>query len=385
MVFASLLLFAMAAATFPNAIFSALGPVLVNDLGVSRIELGRLVSTFAGVAAIGSLLAGKAADRFGGRRSLVGIFAMASASTALMAVVPIYKFLLVAAVLAGIGNAFSNPATNRLIVTFLPEGERGTIMGVKQAGVQLKFFLGGLLLPFGVVTIGWKWTVLAAAGILFLGVIASLVFLPWHEVLRSEPSSVGQANKSGWVVGWLVLYGFLMGAGGGAIVGYLPLYAHERLGFSVTEAGLVAGLVGLVGVFSRIGWGRWAEGASHYGMPLGAIAVISAIAAILVDMATIAGAVVLWVGAFGIAVGVTAWNSIGMLAASKSGGESSAGHFSGLVVFGFFSGFTLGPIAFGSLVDELGHYRLAWAGVAALFTVAAVVAWSARWLSTRGT
>lgn len=374
----------MAAATFPNAIFSALGPVLVNDLGVSRIELGRLVSTFAGVAAIGSLFAGKAADRFGGRRSLVGIFALASVSTALMAVVPIYRFLLVAAVVAGVGNAFSNPATNRLIVTYLPVGERGTIMGVKQAGVQLKFFLGGLLLPFGVVSIGWKWTIFAAAGILFLGVVVSLVFLPWHDVLRAEPSTIGHTDKSAWVIGWLVFYGFLMGAGGGAIVGYLPLYAHERLGFSVTEAGLVAGLVGLVGVFSRIGWGRWAESAAHYGRPLGVIAVISAIAVILVYMATIAGAVVLWVGAFGIAVGVTAWNSIGMLAASKSGGERSAGHFSGLVVFGFFSGFTLGPIGFGWMVDKLGHYRLAWASVAALFTIAGVVAWGAQWLSTRG-
>ena len=374
----SVLLFAMAAATFATAIFSALGPVLVQDSIVTRAELGRLVSAFAGVGAIGSLVAGRLADAFGGRRAVIAIFVVATASTVFIAVVPTYAALFVAALLAGLGNALANPATNRLIVSFLPQGERGTIMGVKQSGVQLKFFLGGLLLPAGVVSIGWMRTVLIAAGVLFSGVVAAALLLPkdssTEQIERRSERSTASASK----VYWLVVYGFLMGAGGGVLVSYLPLYAHEALGFSVTEAGAVGGAVGLVGVFSRIAWGRWSESARHFGTPLAAIALISALSTVLIVGSNSMGAAVLWVGAMGTAVGVTAWNSVGMLAAATQGGDRAAGHFSGLVVFGFLSGFTVGPIAFGSLIESSGDYTAAWIGVAALFAVATRVAWSDR-------
>ena len=49
-----------------------------------------------------------------------------------------------------------------------------------------------------------------------------------------------------------------------------------------------------------------------------------------------------------------AWNAVGMLAVIREAAAERAGAASGIVVFGFLGGLTVGPWAFGALVDLSG-------------------------------
>ncbi|MDP8958130.1 MAG: MFS transporter [Actinomycetota bacterium] len=371
--FSSLLALAMAAATFAISVLSVLARFLIDDFGLSHSQLGWLVTGVAGVAALASPAAGRATDALGGKTVLLATFSVAALTTLGMAAAPSYAWLLAFALLSGIGNAGCNPATNKLISSQLPPGRRGLTMGVKQSGVQGGLFLAGALLPPAALAFGWR-LALSLAGMFHL--LAALV--AWRVIppdpVAAEAAVVGPGRyRHGPAVRWLAVYGFLMGAGGAAVVGYVPLYAEERVGMSVTTAGAAAAVIGLVGFAARIAWSRQSEAAGHFSTPLALLGLVSVASAAAVWAASAAGPWVLWLGAVGAGAGVVAWNAVGMLAVVAQVETRHAGQASGMVLFGFLGGYTSSPVLFGYSVDRTGGYDLGWAAVTLLFGAAVLV------------
>nr|MBA2529741.1 MFS transporter [Euzebyales bacterium] len=174
-------------------------------------------------------------------------------------------------------------------------------------------------------------------------------------------------------VRWLAVYAFLMGAGVAAVNAYLPLYAVEVLGVSVQLAGAVAAIIGFVGILSRVLWGWLTERGGGFVVPLLVMAVGAVVALGLVIAAQLAGTAVLWLAALVFGATAVTWNAVGMLALVTEVDPADAGRASGHVLLGFYGGFVPSPIVFGAIVDATGDYRVAWAGVAAVFVAAALL------------
>ncbi len=372
--FTSILAAAMAIATFAGPAFAVLASFIIDELGLTRAELGWAVGAFAVTGALASPLVGRLTDVIGGRKAATAIFGISGLGLLAISAAPTYTWLIAGAMLAGVGQAAGNPGTNKLISVHIPEGRRGAVTGLKQSGVQMSVFLAGILLPTGALAWGWRPTVALAGALALLFVAAVFLIVP-HD----PPSVAADGTERGVVwsspVIWLMVYGLLMGLGG-AIYTYLPLYGEEELGLSVAVAGSIAGFSGLVAVFSRILWARHAEKDATYIRSLTQIAILSVFFAGTLLLAPQAGSWLLWVGALGIGASATAWNSVGMLAVMAYAGQTRAGGASGVVLLGFLAGYGLGPPAFGWSVDLTDSYAPGLWGVLGVFLIAALLAFT---------
>lgn len=134
---------AVAAATMAVAfsmvfVLATVGPLLVADLGLSRVVLGGVVAAAYAVAAAVWRPAADVVDRLGTRRAMAVTGALAAAALTLVATARGLPNLVVAGVVAGVGQALANPATNLEIARSFPETRaRASAVGTKQAGVPL--------------------------------------------------------------------------------------------------------------------------------------------------------------------------------------------------------------------------------------------------------
>lgn len=367
----------MAAGTFLTPAVAVLATFIIDDLALTRGEVGLAPAAFATVAAVMSPLAGRTTDWIGGRSAVAVTFLMAGVGLmALTLSVSVWTLVLAAGV-AGIGQAFANPGTNKLLAVHVPVGRRGLATGLKQSGVQIGTFLAGIVLPSVAVAWGWRPT-LAVAGGAYLAWLLVLPVLVPADPPRAERAWRADTSRVPPDVWWLAVYGLLMGAAGGAVTVYLPLYAEEGLGMSARLAGVLAGMTGLAAFVARILWSSLSEHVRGFGRPLGAMAMLAAAATAAMAAAPTVGPWLLWSGALAHAATGLAWNSVGMLAVMAIAGPARAGHASGIVLLGFLGGFGLGPAAFGRSVDVTGDYRVGLVAAAGAFTAALLCSWAMR-------
>lgn len=375
--FTILLAAAMAAATFAGPAFAVLARFIIDELGLTRAEFGWVVAAFSAVGALASPTVGRLTDSIGGRKALAAIFVLSGTGLLAIASAPTYLWLIATAALAGLGQAFGNPGTNKLISVHVPVGQRGAITGWKQSGVQAGVFLAGMLLPAGALAWGWRPT-MAIAGAFALLTVGMVGYIVPQDPPRAPGRRVSRRLVWSAPIVWLTIYGFLMGAAGGAVNTYVPLYGQESLGLSVAVAGSVAGLAGLVAFFSRVLWARHSEKGPSYIRSLILIAALSVVFTGALLAASHWGSWLLWVGALGLGASSTSWNSVGMLALMVYAGEDQAGGASGAVLLGFLAGLGLGPPAFGWSVDHFDDYAPGLWSVAAVFMIATVLGLSWR-------
>jgi predicted MFS family arabinose efflux permease len=379
-VFSGTLAAAVGLGTFPAFAFGVLAPFLREEFGLSRSRLGLLTTALFIVGAPASLVVGKLVDAAAGRTIALCIFVSAAVATAGIALAPSYPWLLFASGLAGIPLALGNPGTNKLVARFIPSGARGVVMGVKQSGVQVAALLAGGVLPGTARAWGWRGAFALALVPAALGLGGSFSIPSSERPIR--PIREQQRIKPGRGLKALTAYAFLMGAAMAAMIAYLPLYAKERVGLSVTQAGALAAAIGLIGVFSRIFWGWRSERLEHMSMPLAIMSAGALLATLLIVMARTLAAWMLWPAAIAIGATGAAWMAVGMLAVVIEADREQMGRASGIVIFGFFCGQMASPLLFGYTVDTTGSYVPGWLGVVGAFAVATLIAarWRRAWL-----
>lgn len=370
----------MGVGTFLAFALAALAPLLRRDLLLSRSQIGALTSVLFLVGALCSPMAGRLVDRFGGRSMQIVLFWGAALALLGVAVAPSYPVVLLMVLVAGIPLSLANTATNKLVGQLVPAGKQGILVGLKQSGVQIGALLIGLLLPMGAALFGWRGVLVASMALPILGVVATVRFVPRRE---TRPPERRRGSIRG-AVAWLTAYAFLMGVSVWTTGAYLPLYAHERLGFDVSSAGLVAAVVALVAIVARLAWGRLADRGSSAPPILAVMAVGGGVAQTLIAAAPSIGAWMIWTAAVVAGATASAWNSVGMLAIVKDLDVDRAGQASGVVLMAFYGGSAIGPLVFGWAVDASGGYALGWILTLIGYVGAAGVALA--WISSeRGT
>lgn len=363
----------MAGATFVLTVFGVLPNELIAEFGLSRAQLGLLGTASSLTGAAVSFGLGRVVDRLGARVSAIATLALGGFALLAVAGAPGFALLMVAAASSGLGQAGGNPSTNKLISLHVPAGRQGVTTGIKQSGVQAGTLLGGLLLPVGAVTLGWRTTVVLCAAVPL--VTATLVrFLVPPDPAHAVGEAVRQVPARFPRLIYLVAgYGFLIGAGGSAIFAFLSLFAQESLGMSSIEGGRMVAVMGMAGIVARIGWGRAAEAWLGTVTSLRVIAALAMVAAGLLWAAPLLGAAAVWAASVVTGASASAWNAVGMLAVIQQSDSRQAGRASGVVLTGFLAGLALGAPLFGYAVDRMGAYRPGWLVVAAVFALAGLM------------
>jgi MFS family permease len=362
----------MAVSTFAVIAASVLAAQLIDEFGITRAQVGALVFANGIVGALASPAFGKVTDKFGAVRSVVGSLVIALMTLVGWALSPTYGLLVVAALVTGLANAWCNPATNALIVNNVPPGERGVVTGVKQSGVQIGTFLGGLLLPIFTAWWNWRAAMLAFATLPLGGLLAMIGRRDEH---RSAYDPETRAERLPTAVRWIAAYGFLSGLATSSIIGFLPLFANEDLGWAEAAAGTLIALTGLAGITARIMWPRLSERWFGHSLTLRILSVMTFFTAIILTLASldVLPGWTLVPAALLLGGGAVAWNAVGMLAVMDLSPKGAVGKGTGLVLFGFLSGLALGPPLMGLSVDLLDTYTVGWVSAALILVVAATI------------
>jgi predicted MFS family arabinose efflux permease len=369
--FGALLALTMGAATFFTTPVAVFAPDLIAEFGITRGQVGLLVTASALTGAMVSPSIGRVTDRLGGRLAAVSTLVAAAIGLGGLALAPSYLMLVLAGLVSGIGQAFSNPATNTLIGANVPPGRRGVITGIKQSGVQAAAAVGGFALPLIGSTLGWRAALGIAAAIPVLTITLALTAVGDDRAEGKGPGDSPLLIPK--AIYRLSVYGFLMGFVNSAAITYLPLYAVEGFGWSGAGPGLLVGVSGIAGVIGRITWSRAAERRFGYRTVLMTLSVASVLVAACLSAAVGLGSFLIWPAAFLIGAGTASWNAVGMLAVIDRAPAGAAGRASGVVLLGFLLGLASGAPMMGFTVDQTGSYRLGWlviglVGIAAFFT-----------------
>lgn len=364
----------MATTTFPIVIFSVLAASLISEFEISRAQLGLLVTAFGLVGALLSPICGRLTDRLGAVRSTT--FTMLAGGVTLIAIAfsPTYAVLIGAALLGGFPNGWGNPSTNALIADNVAVGSRGVVTGVKQSGVQVGIFLGGLLLPVFAVWWDWRTAVLIFLALPLGGLIG---MIGRRDAERREPrTTVLAGGKLPSSINWIAAYGLVSGLATSAMIAFLPLFAEEDQLWSETMAGTILAAVGFTGIFSRIVWSRWSERSLGHGRTLRILAGMTTATSVLLALAGL-GALPSWVlvpAAFLFGAGAMAWNAVGMVAVMEIAPAHLVGKGTGVVLLGFLFGHAVGPPLMGWSVDALGTYTPGWLATGVLMAISAALA-----------
>lgn len=363
----------MAVSTFPFVVFSVLAADLIDEFSISRAQLGILAMGTGLIGALSAPFWGRVTDRIGPYRATSTVLVLGAVTLLGLSVSPTYIVLFLAALITGIPNGWSNPATNSLIVDTVPSGLRGVVTGVKQSGVQVGTFLGGALLPLLAVSLGWRW----AAALFVVIPVAGLLGLSGRRPAGHQPISVKPPKQPlPRSVVWLAVYGTVSGLATSAMFVFLPLFAEEDQLWTAQAAGSLIAVIGLVGIGARILWSRASETRIGHGRTLRILAFSSTIAAILLALAAtdVLPSWVLVLAAILFASGSIAWNAVGMLAVMDFAPPAIVGRSTGVVLLGFLLGYATGAPIMGFSVDTLGSYAPGWVGSAVLLAATAVIA-----------
>jgi FSR family fosmidomycin resistance protein-like MFS transporter len=148
---------------FYQLVIAVLFPLIKDDLGVSYAALGATVALFYTVSGVCQTLAGFAVDRYGARRVLITGLALCSAGVLLAGVSRSYEMLVVAALIAGIGNSVFHPADFAILNARVYSGRLGYAFSFHGVGGNLGWALAPAF-SYGVSALyGWHVALIGAA------------------------------------------------------------------------------------------------------------------------------------------------------------------------------------------------------------------------------
>lgn len=377
------LIVAMAAGPIFNFALSALSATVLIEFDISESQYGLLLTLIFVSAGVTSAVIGRVADRLEPRIQVVIIIGGVILAMLVSASIQSYWVLVVAALIAGPAQSLSNPLTNRIIAARVPLRQRSSWMGWKQSGVQMGMLVSGLLFPIIGAAAGWRGASLVGAAVLvpaliLAWIVVSRLRLPKPDQTQPITTSIQLPRKATRMptAVWLFAFvSFLNAVGTQGVNGFASLFAVNAMGYSITVAGLMLGVIGVFGILSRIGWGRVT---GRFGKPAPLIIVMSlggivGLAFLVLAERTQIDAL-MWVGVIFHAVLPLAANVVinsGIVDAAPAG---RIGVASGLVAAGMYLGFSLGPTIIGTIVDLTGTFTMGWATVAVTYFACFIVA-----------
>ena len=216
-------------------------PIYADQLGASALEIGFINAGFSLALLVALPIMGRLSDRSGRKVFLcAGLVILTIASLGFIwAQNPLQ--LIIVRVFQGIGASMHLPIAQAYLGDITPKGEEGKWMGhfgaILFGSMSIGPLFGGVLTDlFSVNT-----TFLVMAALCLIGLIATLIFLP--EVAKRTDAAKQSAAFTGLrkskVLKGAFAFRMANGFGMASMMTFLPIFASQNLGLSVSLIGLL--------------------------------------------------------------------------------------------------------------------------------------------------
>ncbi|MEP6967090.1 MAG: MFS transporter [Pseudomonadota bacterium] len=353
-------------------------PLIKDELSLSGVQIGVLLSAFFWTYTPSQLLAGWLAERINAYRTLaigLAVWALATAATGLASG---FVVLVSLRLLLGVGESAAFPCSSKLLAEHLPEHRLGVANGIIGLGLSLGpafgTFAGGLLMA----GLGWR------ATFLIFG-LASLFWLgPWwattrHASARADATPRAPAPSFRAILKHREAWGASLGHFSANyafyfVISWLPLYLVKSRGFSLAEMAEIGGLVYVAYAASAgvTGWltDRWMQRGATANRARKTAAVTCHVVVAFALLACAMGDRTVSVASLFVAAIGFGLNTAGIFAIGQTlAGPVAAGKWIGLQnCVGNLAGI-VAPLVTGFVVDRTGQFFWAFviaAGVALL-------------------
>ncbi|ANQ85764.1 putative fosmidomycin resistance protein [Azoarcus olearius] len=379
--------FAHGTSHFFQLVLPSLFPWLMRDFGLDFTGVGLAMTAFFVVSGLGQAAAGFAVDRFGAFRVLCAGLACLGVAALLVAVAQGLAGLVLAALVAGAGNAVFHPADFSLLNRKVSEGRLGHAFSAHGLSGSLGWALAPVFVVGLATTFGWRWAAVGAAVVALLAIVGLVAARGWlaDGAERAATRRAGGAQASsfdflGVPAVWLCfLFFFFTTMAFGAFQNYgTPLLqALFDLTLAAAASGITAFLLAAAGGMFLGGFiaARYAAHDRLVAVFLGGAALIAVILAAGVLPTAAALPALAGIG-FCTGVAGPSRDILVRRAAVARFGAGAYGRIYGLVYSGIDAGMALAPLAFGPLMDSR-RFWMVMAGVAVLQIGAVVVALAA--------
>jgi MFS transporter, ACS family, glucarate transporter len=266
---------------------SSAAPAMREELHLSAVQMGWVFSAFTLAYAAFEIPSGWLGDVIGPRKVLTRIVLWWSAFTMVTGLAWNFASLVTARFLFGVGEAGAFPNISRSFAAWFPLPERGNAHGVIFMGTRL----GGALAPPLVVLLmtwmGWRETFFIFGTV---GIVWCVFWWRWFsddpaqhrsvnaeelEVIRRGVAPVARhtftwSELFSWNLLLICLMYFCMAYTLYFNLTWLPTYLREVRGFSIQQAGYVAGAILLTGALGTYIGGRVTDRmVKSYGLKIG--------------------------------------------------------------------------------------------------------------------
>jgi MFS transporter, FSR family, fosmidomycin resistance protein len=176
---------------FHHMLLPPLFPVFIRDFGLSYAQLGLLVSVFFVISGVGQAISGFLVDRFGARPLLWAALSCFVGASLAAALAQGYSGLMLAAALAGLGNAPFHPADFTILNKRVSPANLGHAFSVHGISGNLGWALAPvLLIGVSTATGSWRWACAASA---LLGLFTLSLLVIYRHAVDDRASSAGAA------------------------------------------------------------------------------------------------------------------------------------------------------------------------------------------------
>jgi MFS transporter, FSR family, fosmidomycin resistance protein len=369
---------AHATSHFTHLLLPPLFPVFMSEFALSYSDVGLLMTVFFVISGIGQASAGFLVDRVGARPVLFGSIGLFMVSALVASAADGYGMLVLAAALAGLGNASFHPVDFSILNQRVSAARLGHAFSVHGLTGNLGWAITPVFLATLTALFDWR-TAYQAAALLYVVVLAVLFWqrdkLHTEAVVRSStaPPGADLAFLKLPVVWWCFTF-FLLSTMTLAVIQTYSTsilqtvhgVSFEAATFTLTAYMLCGALGMVVGGFVA-GRARQSDRVVGYSMGAGALLLLVCATGALNGTLTM-----VLISLTGFAVGVAGPSRDMMI--KRATPKGATGRVYGTVYSGLDVGFAISPVLFGAFMDR-GWYgtTLAGAGLVLLLAVFAAV------------
>src|SRR5690606_14977464 len=254
---------------FLSRLIPVVAPAMANEFGWAGSSIGYLSASNSLGGALILFTGSTFLRRVGGTRALQ-VALLCGAVSMGMFFHPAVAMAVAACFIMGTSNGAANPAGSEVLQRFSPPGMRNLLFSVKQAGVPVGGMAAGLLLPFLIALSSWRIALLICAIIVLIPTLWSwrlsrLLDAP-PKPRKTEPAPSFRETLSRFrlpLPSWrhsselfrTSIVGSSFAIPQGCWFTFTAVYLVDRLGYSLSLAGLVFAIMQLGGILGRIGLG----------------------------------------------------------------------------------------------------------------------------------
>lgn len=352
----SLAIYLAAGASF--AALSARGltvPLYAHDLGATRFEVGALFSVSTLAAAVLSLPSGMLVDRFGARTLLAGSFVLAATSQLATAATPSVAPLFLWQIVGGLAAGAQQASLFSAVTESVAAGKLGRAMGWLTFSMQAGFFIGPSVAGLALRWIDVRTDIAVTTALLILTIPGAIAASGTRQQSGHGLSLRGPLRALMSQRSFLpVTIGLIaVTLSWGTVGAFLPVFGKESLHLPSSQVGYLLALQAVVNGLSRPPGGRLVDRAAHRWPIVFAGAVVWGATTVVLGHLTgfMWPAVVLMIGTPFMA---TAFVAIGVVFADLSA-ASTRGVTMGAYGTVLFVGLSIGPLAFGPIIQSSGY------------------------------